>query len=433
MNKKTMFLMVFTICLNTSLFSQGFLGKLKDKAANTGSDLIVKKGAEKAEKVIDGKDKKKEKSNESKNKTKQEEQVVDDEHTDNNTGITSYSKFDFVPGAHILFEENFDQDVIGEFPLRWFTNGSSEVVTIEGHTGKWLKLVAGVTLSPTMILPPNFILEYDLVLNMPFDPKANKIAPFPNWQFSLYDGGNENTKLIYNGNKLNNRLAFKTLFHQKYAEVRLQSIEKKSTKMNTNVNPSQLDNFNRYYNGGLIHVAITIQGERLRMWYNEEKVLDVPIAVPVNHNFNQIEFEAATRDDVSAFYIGNIKLSEGEPDMRSKLLDDGHFVTTAIQFDSGSDRIKPVSYGILKEIAAAIKDNSIKVKIIGHTDNVGSAESNLALSKRRAEAVKNILVTDFKIDGTVLQTDGKGAEKPVGDNKTSTGKAENRRVEFVKL
>src|SRR5690606_32989074 len=114
-------------------------------------------------------------------------------------------------------------------------------------------------------------------------------------------------------------------------EVRLQSIEKKSTKMNTNVNPSQLDNFNRYYNGGLIHVAITIQGERLRMWYNEEKVLDVPVAVPVNHNFNQIEFEAATRDDVSAFYIGNIKLSEGKPDMRSKLLDDGHFVTTAIQ------------------------------------------------------------------------------------------------------
>src|SRR5690606_11881781 len=207
MNKKVLYTIAFIASLNTSGFSQGFLGKLKDKAANAGSDLIVKKGMQKAEKAIDGNDEKQEKTSKAKN-SEQEEQAHSNEKEFSHSGVTSYSKFDFVSGENIIFVENFDQDVVGEFPLKWFTNGSSEVVTIEGHTGKWLKLVAGVTLSPTMELPPNFILEYDLVLNMPFDPKANTIAPFPNWQFSLYDGGNENTKLIYSGNKLNNRLAF---------------------------------------------------------------------------------------------------------------------------------------------------------------------------------------------------------------------------------
>lgn len=140
-----------------------------------------------------------------------------------------------------------------------------------------------------------------------------------------------------------------------------------------------------------------------------------------------------TREGIPAYYIGNIKLSEGKADTRSKLMDEGRFVTTGIQFDSGSDKIKPVSYGVLKEIAAAIKDNSIKVNIIGHTDNDGSADSNLALSKRRAEAVKKVLGEEFQIDVAAMQTDGKGAGQPVGDNKTSTGKAQNRRVEFVKL
>jgi OmpA-OmpF porin, OOP family len=88
----------------------------------------------------------------------------------------------------------------------------------------------------------------------------------------------------------------------------------------------------------------------------------------------------------------------------------------------------------LKEIAEALKSNSgIKVKIIGYTDSDGSDATNLDLSKKRAEAVKAILISDFGIDATSLETDGKGELLPVADNKTKEGKAQNRRVEFVKL
>ncbi len=103
-------------------------------------------------------------------------------------------------------------------------------------------------------------------------------------------------------------------------------------------------------------------------------------------------------------------------------------------FDVNSAAIKPESYGTLKEIAGVLQDNAdVKVKIIGHTDSDGDDALNLALSKKRAEAVKSALTDEFKIDGSRIATDGKGETDPVADNKTPEGKAQNRRVEFVKL
>ena len=75
----------------------------------------------------------------------------------------------------------------------------------------------------------------------------------------------------------------------------------------------------------------------------------------------------------------------------------------------------------------------MKLNIIGHTDADGPDDNNLKLSKKRAEAVKNALITIYNISGDRLQTDGKGESVPIGDNKTTDGKAQNRRVEFVKI
>jgi len=88
----------------------------------------------------------------------------------------------------------------------------------------------------------------------------------------------------------------------------------------------------------------------------------------------------------------------------------------------------------MKDIANVLTENSsVKVKIIGHTDSDGSDADNLALSKKRAESVKASLTKDFGIDATRLETDGKGESQPVDKNTTAEGKANNRRVEFIKL
>ena len=98
------------------------------------------------------------------------------------------------------------------------------------------------------------------------------------------------------------------------------------------------------------------------------------------------------------------------------------------------DVVKPESYGTLKEIATVLTENpDVKVKVVGHTDADGADATNLDLSKRRGESVKNELVKTFGIDASRLESDGMGETKPVSPNDSPVNKALNRRVEFIKL
>ncbi len=109
-------------------------------------------------------------------------------------------------------------------------------------------------------------------------------------------------------------------------------------------------------------------------------------------------------------------------------------MTRGILFDVNSDKIKPESFGVLKEIAAVLTENpGVRVKIIGHTDSDGKDADNLTLSQKRAAAVKNVLTGEFNIDAVRMETDGKGETQPADKNDTAEGKANNRRVEFLKL
>ncbi len=103
-------------------------------------------------------------------------------------------------------------------------------------------------------------------------------------------------------------------------------------------------------------------------------------------------------------------------------------------FDHASAVIRPESYGVLKEISSVLSENaSVKIKVTGHTSNDGDDAANMQLSKQRAAAVKEFLAKEFSIDATRIETDGSGETKPVADNTTKEGKAQNRRVEFTKL
>jgi outer membrane protein OmpA-like peptidoglycan-associated protein len=108
-------------------------------------------------------------------------------------------------------------------------------------------------------------------------------------------------------------------------------------------------------------------------------------------------------------------------------------VTHGILFDTDSDRIKPDSAATVRMIASGLQaDSGSNFLIEGHTDSTGDAAHNLELSQRRAEAVKTVLVSQFGIDAARLTTLGLGASKPVASNATPQGRAENRRVEFVR-
>lgn len=102
-----------------------------------------------------------------------------------------------------------------------------------------------------------------------------------------------------------------------------------------------------------------------------------------------------------------------------------------IYFDFNSAAIKPESEHELREIAAVMQKNpDWKLSVSGNTDNIGDGKSNLALSQKRAAAVKDALVSRFKISADRLVTDGYGASRPVETNDTLEGRARNRRVEL---
>jgi outer membrane protein OmpA-like peptidoglycan-associated protein len=104
-----------------------------------------------------------------------------------------------------------------------------------------------------------------------------------------------------------------------------------------------------------------------------------------------------------------------------------------IYFDFDSDRIKPESEPVLREIAKVMTDNPTwSLSVAGHTDNIGGDPYNLDLSKRRSASVKQALVTRYRIAGDRLETSGYGASAPKATNKTLEGRAQNRRVELRK-
>lgn len=347
--------------------------------------------------------------------------------------LKSYSKFDFVPGEKIVVAEDFSQDAIGDFPDKWNTNGSGEVVTVDGQAGHWLMINKKGRYIPEYItsLPENFTFQFDLLCNEKFNYYSNALDLF------FLTGKNDKSVFEYSFIELEKRSGVKLGFHPANAgntggSAIINSFENGEHVINNEVTTSQ---FNSNANKTKVKISIWRQKQRLRVYMNEEKVFDLPKAFAANKNYGTVMFEiwSGMNNDVDRYLLNNIKLAVGSPDTRNKFINEGKFVSHGILFDVNSDIIKPESYGALKDIANVLSENAgVKVMIVGHTDSDGDDKSNLELSKKRAESVKNYLVKEFQIDISRITTDGKGEAIPIDKNTSAEGKANNRRVEFIK-
>ena len=108
------------------------------------------------------------------------------------------------------------------------------------------------------------------------------------------------------------------------------------------------------------------------------------------------------------------------------------FVLEGVNFESGKATITRDSYSSLMKIVDIMETfKEVTFEIVGHTDNLGSKEKNRRLSADRAAAVKDFLVKNG-ISSSRIETYGKGGSQPVASNKTSEGRAQNRRIEFTR-
>lgn len=334
--------------------------------------------------------------------------------TESNTSDNVSTNYGFTPGSRVLFEDDFSDTPIADFPHRLsFVRGTMEVVNWDDHQLLQLQERCQLEIPLQETLPDRFTLEFDIqdskstvdtgwtaiyfaqppargfYPNRPGGPPFLRFAHF--YGSGLHATNSDQISGVYNGGGT------------------------------SNTHPA-LDE-------GLMHVEVQVDGEAIKVYVNKDRIVNVPNADLGRHNAITVLCDAIT----DPTYIDNIRVAAGGIDLYSSLQSEGRVATRGILFETGSDRIQSSSTATLEEILRMLSQHSeLRLRIEGHTDNVGDTSSNQALSQSRAEAVRDYLV-DQGIDSARLEAVGMGEEHPVADNNTEAGRTQNRRVELVRL
>jgi len=319
----------------------------------------------------------------------------------NDVTITAYSNYDFVPGAQVLFEDAFTEDQDGEFPSHWKLNSGQGVVNKIGADqcfflteGNYVKVAPRLT-SEKDYLPDSFTVEFDFyALNGAYRPMM------------LFTTTTDENRFIQVGEDVSTGY-FPKDFSGTYP----------GDKENT-------------YNGRWHHAAMIKKGNQLKFYEDQYRVLVIPDCGECKMSF--LEMGGIGNQD-HPLVFRNFRLAKGgNMNLIGQKFTDTKIVTHGINFDVDKATIRPESMGTLNMIVNVLQTNpDVKFEIDGHTDNTGDANHNLQLSQARADAVRTQLVS-MGIDGSRLTTKGFGSTVPVADNSTLEGRANNRRVEFVK-
>lgn len=313
-----------------------------------------------------------------------------------------WANYDFVPGNRVLFDTDFSDDKVGNFPQRLeFVEGQLEVVELDGARMLKASDISRFIVPLAEPLPARYTLEIDFI------SKNNQ------WNAVEFSGGRERANLDT-----------RVIVGDKGVEV--------YTDGKSQVNSYYADAVQKELVGTLVHVRTQGDGGYLKVYANERRIVNVPNAKMERANALFVVMAGADGGN-KPVYITRIRVAESTASVYDALSNTGRWSTQGILFETGKSDLKPESTPTLKEIAAALKAHpELKVEIQGHTDNVGQAAANLKLSDARAAAVKTALVGQFGASDAQLTTRGYGDTKPAGPNTTPEGRQNNRRVELVK-
>jgi outer membrane protein OmpA-like peptidoglycan-associated protein len=310
-------------------------------------------------------------------------------------------KADFIPGEKTIFFDDFTDMAGDEPPPHWKVRGG----TAELRVGQGVRQLAlkgrSVTLTPNLTaLPVNFTMETEVTYSVHGNVTAWTFFDKKGKEVMFFRAARNYTNLA-----VHYKVGPESIIDQNY--------------------PVKFDQ--------PVKQALWCQNGRLRLYINGQRLFDVnQITVP---EMGTPRVVIDVYNDVAKEYVGlgMMRFAESTPDFSQMISSSGRYVTHGILFDTDSDRLKPESAAVIRSIARGLETNpALKLLIEGHTDSTGSADRNLDLSKRRAEAVKAVLVSQFSVDAGRLTTAGLGATKPMDSNDTPTGRAQNRRVEFAK-
>ena len=331
-----------------------------------------------------------------------------------------YSKYDFIPGDKMIFFDDFSDTDVGEFPRKWHLNGprgGRQAVEVVEYLGqRFLRSApAGknkgqgestqyLRLNQTADLPEKFTVEFDAILAL------------------LSPGSAYHT--YYSLKLFNKNDGWKSAAPRNPGVIELSGARSQSNNTETTLDKSD---------GKLHHMAISVNGTFVKAYIDNVRVINDPDGAkrPITMVGLTMWMGGGFQSDKVMFT--NFRLAEGGKSIKSALDTDGKIVTHGILFDTGKDVIKPESLPTLKSILAILNgDPGLNFSIEGHTDNQGNKAINQPLSEKRAAAVGAWLIAKG-IAAPRLKTTGFGDTRPIDSNATTEGRANNRRVEFVKF
>jgi OOP family OmpA-OmpF porin len=310
------------------------------------------------------------------------------------------NEYDFIAGERLIFFDDFSTTDVGDFPMKWTTKeGGGAPTEVVDQGGKhWLKLRAEkssaqgsrqfIRLDVKDDLPQKFTIEFDC---------------YTTGEYKLLMG-----QRGHHGNEI---------------YIGPEEIKLPHTTIKREAPPNRIQ-----------HVAISVNGGYAKVYVDGRRMGQDPEAFQRPINYVGFEFYSYNLYKTPRQFdmMTNFRLAEGGKDYGTELTTAGRIVTHGITFDVGSDVIRPESGPTLRKILKLLQeDDGLKFEIQGHTDSQGGDKVNIPLSEKRAQSVKAWLVGQGIAD-TRLTAKGFGATKPLKQNDTPEGRAENRRVEFVK-
>ena len=396
-----------------------------DNRANRKTDEVIDAGFDKVEEGIDGlfkkKDKKEKDNSEGRDETRKSGDEDESEPGTMQAGdkgaqqsqlTLRWNKYDFVPGDKIIFEDNLEGEENGEFPSRWDLAGGGNVENASfGDQNVIYFKEASSCIVPFFKepgkdnLPDLFTVEFDCW----FEPDE-----YCQYYVDFWDHKNQSEStididpLIINANHAG---------INDVGEGFYPGFEEKG----------------EITTGYWRHVAISFNTRALKVYLDDARIVNIP-NLGINpeglticcDGMNSVGSQGVNR------FVKNVRIAEGAVKLYDKLMQDGRIITNGIRFDVNKATIRPESMGVINSIYGLLKDHpEINLSVEGHTDSDGDDASNQSLSERRAQAVVDQLVS-MGISVDRLTGKGFGESRPLGPNTTSEGKANNRRVEFVK-
>ncbi|MCL5130332.1 OmpA family protein [Algibacter sp. L4_22] len=383
-----------------------------EKRAEKRINKKIDKEYDKVEDAIDGKDTENKTKTDSISKKENSDKNTIEKKTESNAKEKNqqptvvWNKFDFVPGDTVIFEDGPSADEEnGEFPSRWdLYKGGAEIAEFNG-TPVIMYLDHGGVIIPYLknssedYLPEVFTIEMDVWFGEEQEYKRYWIEFFD--KKNQRRGETTDLELYPNGLEYGN------------------SSKRYPGRENVNWGVVDVPMWR--------HISIAYTKGKFKAYMDDTRLINIP-RLEGNPTGISIRSESG-----STTYIKNIRIAKGGVKYYDCVLSEGKIIVNGIKFDVNKATLKPESMGPINKIFQLMqKQPELNFSVEGHTDADGGDDTNITLSKARGKAVMDKLIA-MGIAENRLKSNGFGESKPIDNNSTPEGKANNRRVEFVKF